>query len=165
MDSCSDRDVSPLASSGLPARLLLFPPCDPRMLDLRASRRLIGRAAALEIPSVGPRLLLEYLRDGDCFVEGVGEETRLGASDLPSHNASTRSVRLRHMVSAFLRTCRSETVTPLIMDAAVMAVPCGPALPVMAASWRASAAVASSVRNRVGLSSGFAFAKAAWRLG
>jgi hypothetical protein len=67
----------------------------------------------------------------------------LAISDLASHKAMQRSVRFLHMLSAFLLMCLSETAAPLTTEAAVKAVPWGPPLPVMAASAKASEAVAS----------------------
>ena len=95
----------------------------------------------------------------------TGEDIMLGASCLPSHKAKQRSVRLRHIMSALRRIWRSETVTPLMIDAAENVVPCGPALPVIATSCNASIAVASSVRYKEALSRAFAFLSATCKVG
>lgn len=139
------------------------------MLLLRASRRLNGRLATLFRSSPKAMLAREYFGLSPEILGGVsiatGEDMMLGASCFPSHNAKQRSVRLRHIVSALRRMWRSETVTPLIMDAAEKVVPCGPALPVIATSCKASMAVASSVRYRLALSKAFAFASATCKVG
>lgn len=141
------------------------------MLLLRASRRLRGR---LPLPillksSPNARLEREYFDLGPEIFGGVsiaiGEDMMLGASCLPSHKAKQRSVKLRHIISALRRMWRSETVTPLIMDAAENVVPCGPALPVIATSCNASIAVASRVRYNDALRRAFAFDSAVCNVG
>jgi hypothetical protein len=138
------------------------------MLLLRASRRLKGRLVALLGSSIA-RLDREYFDFGTDALGGVsiatGEDMMLGASCFPSHKARQRSVKLRHIMSALRRMWRSETVTPLMMDAAEKVVPCGPALPVIATSCTASLAVASSVRYKDALSRAFAFPRAICKVG
>ena len=119
------------------------------MLVRLASKRLMGRELLRFRPSFAPKLLRGYRMVGELMAgefKATGDDTTLGASCLPSHSARHRSVRLRHIVSAFRRTWRSDAVTPLMIAAAENVVPCGPALPVNAASCRASEAVASKVR-------------------
>lgn len=80
----------------------------------------------------------------DVLTEGL---LRLG---LVSHKAMHNSVRLRQMLSALRRTCRSEMLAPPSIELAECRVPCGPALPVISASDIASVAVDSSIRYTAG---------------
>ena len=68
---------------------------------------------------------------------------------LLSHMAIQSSVKLRQMLSALRRTCRSDVPVPR-MELAEWNVPCGPALPDISANVSASNAVASSVRYTEG---------------
>lgn len=85
---------------------------------------------------------------------------------MPSDKARHSSVKLRHILSAFRRTCRSETEgIPPIVDWELEIGPGWPELPIIEAIARASEAVASKALYTSVLSSGLDFARAAWRSG
>lgn len=87
------------------------------------------------------------------------------SSALFSVSAMHNSVRLLHMQSAFLRNCRSAPLGVPTTDTGLLVAPCGPVLPVVAAKFSASDAVASKARNTFTLTVVFAFAKAECRRG
>ena len=69
--------------------------------------------------------------------------TAISVSEVSSDNAMHSSVRLRHMLSAFLRNCLSIPLEIPAIDAVLGETPCALALPAMAANVSASDAVAS----------------------
>lgn len=69
--------------------------------------------------------------------------TTVPVSGDSSANAMQSSVRLRHMLSAFLRNCRSIALEMPAIDAVLGETSCALALPTMAANVSASVAVAS----------------------
>ncbi len=99
--------------------------------------------------------------------EGLG--TGFGAvavlSGFASDNARHSSVRLRHMLSALRRTCRSETVGPPIIDCELEIGPGWPELPIIEAMASASEAAASNALYISELRTGLVFANAALRRG
>jgi hypothetical protein len=81
------------------------------------------------------------------------------------HSSMQSSVRLRQMLSAFRRTCRSAADAPPKIELAECKVPCGPALPASSANAMASEAVASSVRYTDGATCCLALPRASLRRG
>lgn len=89
----------------------------------------------------------------------------LAIDDFGSHSSMHSSVRLRQILSAFRRTCRSGTNALFRIELADWRVPCGPALPASSANAIASDAVASSARYMEGAIFRLAFARASFSRG
>jgi len=150
MCDCVGVNGSWLDSRGLP--YVLGPPASK--LTLRASIRpmavlglargsvLLSGSMLCRMDGELPLICTLVRREGTAAARMAG----LAMLALVSHKAMQSSVRLRQMLSALRRTCRSGIDEPLRIELAECSVPCGPALPVISANVRASDAVASSTR-------------------
>lgn len=138
-------------------------PFRARMLDLLASNRLIALELGL---AYSPGSRLDSLVYGEFLASGVSKSAGsllpermppepltvgVARSNLSAERAIQSSVRLRHMLIAFRRTCRSIALVPPSTEAALCMVPCSPVLPIMAANAKLSEAVASNARYTSGL--------------
>lgn len=158
VDSASEADSSGRGLRGLAAGLSPNV-CGPRRLALRCSRRLRDLPAP---EAVTARLLVrENLRRGrsagGCSIGRVaGDDTIGDVSGLLSRSEMQRSVMLRHRLSTLRRTWRSFA-TPIAVD--------GAALPVSAASCRASATTASRLWKTFDERLSLDLASASWSKG
>jgi len=159
-------DIGVVASWGDPLRLLKG--LDPSRLARRASSRSMTRELVLiSGSSLIPRTRLGLGRATSVEVVSLlpGRGLRFSLFDISSVSAIQISVRLRHMLSAFRRNCRSIVLAGPTTDAVLGEAPCDPALPVIAAKLKASDAVASKARYRFAFTTGLALASAERRSG
>jgi len=154
--------VGVVASCGEPPRRP-FKGLDVNRLARRASSRLM----TLELVFISDSSLVPRTSFGlgrATSVEAVsllsGRGLEFSLPDVSSASTIQSSVRLRHMLSAFRRNCRSIVLAAPTTDAALGEAPCEPAQPVIAAKFNASDAVASRAWYRSAFNTGLALASA-----